>query len=76
MDALITVLRLMEAGVDHTFKETFVSICLLPSSISEPFLNFTLEPGNSEKIVPPPIFKETPSPGILGYLPTPTFWCL
>lgn len=46
------------------------------SSISDPLFNFTLEPGNNEKTAPPPIVKDTPSPGILGYLPILTFWCL
>lgn len=46
------------------------------SPISEPSLNFTLEPGNSEKTAPPHLVKDTSPPGILGYLPTSIFWCL
>lgn len=72
------VLRLMEGGVDHTFKETFllVYVSSSPSPISERSLNFTRGPGNSEKTAPLPTVKDTQSTGILGCLLTSTFWCL
>lgn len=76
MGTQIAVLKLMEGGMDRTFKETFplVYITSSPPLFLNPLnLQQSLGIVKHTYTASPPTVKDTPSPGILGYLPTQPF---